>query len=110
MPHLSNLPDKLAGYSVRGALKWSPHSKVLLGEDATLGRRVLIWLRPTTEAPLDVVRRDIGRRTRLRWLTTGRQGDQQWDALWRRRGVRCRSSCTAKGRWSGTRRTCSWKT
>jgi len=81
MPHLSNLPEKMAGYTIRGALKWAPHSKVLLGEDAALGRRVLLWLRPASESPLDVARRDIGRRTRLRWLASGKQGDQQWDAL-----------------------------
>jgi eukaryotic-like serine/threonine-protein kinase len=81
MPHLSNLPEKMAGYAIRGALKWTPHSKVLLGEDAALGRRVLLWLRPASESPIDVARRDIGRRTRLRWLASGKQGDQQWDAL-----------------------------
>jgi uncharacterized RDD family membrane protein YckC len=81
MPHLSNLPDRLAGYAIRGAVKWAPHSKVLLGEDATLGRRVLIWLRPASASPLEVARRDINRRTRLRWLASGRQGDLQWDAL-----------------------------
>jgi hypothetical protein len=71
----------MAGYAIRGALKWTAENKVLLGEDASLGRRVLIWLRPTTETALDVARRDIGRRTRLRWLATGKQGDLQWDAL-----------------------------
>jgi uncharacterized RDD family membrane protein YckC len=81
MPQLSNLPERLAGYQIRGALKWSPANKVLLGEDAGLGRRVLLWLRPSSEPPLDVARRDIGRRTRLRWLASGRQGDLQWDAL-----------------------------
>jgi hypothetical protein len=75
------LPERLAGFAVRGALKWTPAEKVLLGEDASLGRRVFLWLRPQSEPPLDVARRDVGRRTRLRWLAGGRQGDLQWDAI-----------------------------
>ena len=81
MPHGSTLPERIAGFAVRGALKWSERDKVLLGEDASLGRRVFIWLRPTNAAPLEAARRDIGRRTRLRWLASGRQGDWQWDAI-----------------------------
>ncbi|HMF18618.1 MAG TPA: protein kinase [Gemmataceae bacterium] len=81
MPASTALPDRLAGFAVRGALKWSAGEKVLLGEDASLGRRVFIWLRPISEPPLDRTRRDIGRRTRLRWLACGKQGDLQWDAI-----------------------------
>jgi uncharacterized RDD family membrane protein YckC len=75
------LPERIAGYSIRGALKWTPSEKVVLGEDTSVGRRVFIWLRPATEPPLDRTRRDVGRRTRLRWLARGRQGDLQWDAI-----------------------------
>jgi len=81
MPHGSTLPEKIAGFAVRGALKWSERDKVLLGEDASLGRRVFLWMRSPSEPPLDIARRDIGRRTRLRWLASGRQGDWQWDAI-----------------------------
>jgi hypothetical protein len=76
-----SLPDRLAGFAVRGALKWTAGDKVLLGEDASLGRRVFIWLRPNSEPSLERTRRDIGRRTRLRWLASGKQGDLQWDAI-----------------------------
>ena len=81
MPHGGALPESIAGFTIRGALKWSERDKVLLGEDASLGRRVFIWMRPQTDPPLDAARRDIGRRTRLRWLASGRQGDWQWDAI-----------------------------
>ncbi len=81
LPHGSSLPEHIAGFTVRGILKWTPRDKVLLGEDASLGRRVFLWLRAPTETPLDAARRDIGRRTRLRWLASGRQGDWQWDAI-----------------------------
>lgn len=81
MPKNTSLPEHVAGFAIRGALKWTERDKVLLGEDATLGRRVFIWLRAATAPPLDATRRDIGRRTRLRWLASGRQGEWQWDAI-----------------------------
>jgi uncharacterized RDD family membrane protein YckC len=75
------LPERVGGFAVRGALKWGPGEKVLLGEDASLGRRVFLWLRPAGAPPLDPARRDVSRRTRLRWLGRGRQGELQWDAI-----------------------------
>jgi hypothetical protein len=75
------LPQRIGGFAIRGALKWTATDKVLLGEDASLGRRVFIWLRPTNALALDKARRDVGRRTRLRWLGCGTQGDLQWDAI-----------------------------
>jgi hypothetical protein len=60
------LPQRIAGFAIRGALKWTATDKVLLGEDASLGRRVFLWLRPAGEPALGSVRRDVGRRTRLR--------------------------------------------
>jgi len=80
-PQAGGLPERIAGFAIRGALKWSQADKVLLGEDASLGRRVFLWLRPQSAPPLDPARRDVGRPTRLRWLACGRQGDLQWDAL-----------------------------
>jgi hypothetical protein len=77
----AGLPERIAGFAIRGALKWTDQDKVLLGEDPSLGRRVFIWLRPSTAPPLSAARRDVGRRTRLRWLACGKQGDLQWDAL-----------------------------
>jgi hypothetical protein len=75
------LPQRIGGFAIRGALAWTPTDKVLLGEDASLGRRVFQLLRPAGEPALGVARREVGRRTRLRWLGCGRQGDLQWDAL-----------------------------
>ena len=75
------LPERIAGFTIRGALKWTPTDKVLLGEDAALGRRAFLWLRPQSAPPLTAARRNVGRRTRLRWLASGKQGDLQWDAL-----------------------------
>jgi hypothetical protein len=75
------LPERIAGFTIRGALKWTDGEKIVLGEDASVGRKVFIWLRPASAPPLDRARRDVGRRTRLRWLACGKQGDQQWDAI-----------------------------
>lgn len=75
------LPQRIGGFAIRGALKWTPADKILLGEDASLGRRVFLWLRPASAPALDKARREVGRQTRLRWLGCGTQGDLQWDAL-----------------------------
>jgi serine/threonine protein kinase len=75
------LPQRVGGFAVRGALKRTAGETVLLGEDSSFGRRVFLWLRPLTSPSLDRARRDVGRRTRLRWLTSGKQGDLQWDAI-----------------------------
>jgi hypothetical protein len=77
----SKLPECIAGFTIRGALKWTPDEKILLGEDASVGRKVFIWLRPSSAPPLDRPRREVGRRSRLRWLAAGKQGDLQWDAI-----------------------------
>jgi hypothetical protein len=75
------LPERIAGFAVRGALKWTADEKLVLGEDAAFGRRVFLWLRPLSAPPLDRARRDVGRPTRLRWLAGGKQGELQWDAI-----------------------------
>jgi hypothetical protein len=79
--HPAGLPERIGGFVIRGAIQWTAEAKVLLGDDGTLGRRVFIWLRPAAAEPLERARRDVGRRTRLRWLGGGRQGDSQWDAF-----------------------------
>jgi uncharacterized RDD family membrane protein YckC len=75
------VPQRLAGFTVRAVLKWTPSDKVVLGEDAALGRRVFLWLRPQTAPALTPARRAVGRSTRLRWLGCGEHGDLQWDAM-----------------------------
>ncbi len=75
------MPAALGPFVIRGAIRWEPGAKVLLGQDSGLGRSVWIWLRPATDPPLSAVRRDISRPTRLRWLACGRHADWQWDAF-----------------------------
>ncbi len=81
LTHPQDMPTALGPFVVRGAIRWENNSKVLLGQDRGLGRSVWLWLRPATDAPLSVARRDISRPTRLRWLACGRHADWQWDAF-----------------------------
>jgi hypothetical protein len=80
-PGRDGLPAALGPFRVRGALHWDGDAGVLHGEDATLGRNVLLWLRPAGEAPLSAARQDVNRLTRLRWLTAGADGGVRWDAF-----------------------------
>ncbi len=75
------MPEQVGPYAVRGALRWDGANRVLAGEDRALGRSVLIWLRPSGDAPLSQARRDCARPSRLRWLGCGEQSAWQWDAF-----------------------------
>jgi eukaryotic-like serine/threonine-protein kinase len=75
------LPAQVGPFAVQGALCWSPATRVLLAEDKALGRKVWLWLRPLSAPPLSAVRREVGRATRLRWLSTGGHEDFLWDAF-----------------------------
>src|SRR5207237_5075683 len=67
----AELPRQVGPYRIRGALRWNSQDQVLLGDDASLGRTVWIWLRPSTEPPLQEARRVIDRTTRSRWVSCG---------------------------------------
>jgi hypothetical protein len=75
------LPEQVGSFVVRGALRWTGGAGLLLAEDPGLGRRVILWLRSTTEPPLGATRCAINRLTRLRWLASGKHDDRQWDAF-----------------------------
>jgi hypothetical protein len=77
----AGLPERLGRFTVRGALRWTAEEKILFGDDAALGRKVLIWLRPVDAAPLPATRRDISRITRLRWVAEGAHRDWLWNAF-----------------------------
>ncbi len=76
-----NLPGRVGPFAVRGALRWDDGVRLLAGEDPSLGRPVLLWLRPPDEPPLSPARRACARSTRLRWLASGRHDGWQWDAF-----------------------------
>lgn len=66
----ADLPDSVGGFAVRGQIGTTANGGVVwLGEDKSLARRVLLWLRPTdsdSTAPVAVVRP-----TRLRQVGDG---------------------------------------
>jgi len=74
-------PQRIGPFTIRGAMRWEPQAKVLLGDDTALERQVVIYLRPGTQPPLDIARRELTRSARLRWLAGGRREAEQWDAF-----------------------------
>jgi hypothetical protein len=77
----NGLPTRLGPFAVRGAIGVSEPAEFLVGEDAALGREVLIWLRPAGAAPPAAARREVARPARLRWLTGGVERGWRWDAF-----------------------------
>jgi hypothetical protein len=77
----ADLPSVVGPFRVKGALRWTAGEGVLLGEDPGLGRGVLLWLRPTKMPAIDEARRRLSRTSRLRWLSAGKHGEHQYDAL-----------------------------
>jgi hypothetical protein len=75
------LPETVGPYRIKGALHWSTETGVLVGEERSLGREVLLWLRPASMPAIDPERRGLCRISRLRWLAAGTHGEQQYDAF-----------------------------
>jgi uncharacterized RDD family membrane protein YckC len=81
LTHPDGLPERVGAYAIHGALRWDPEVQLLLGEDVVLKRQVVIWLRQPSQVPLDHLRQEVTRPTRLRWLAGGRYDSQPWDAF-----------------------------
>jgi hypothetical protein len=77
----AGLPEQVGSFRVLGALRWTDRQRLLLAEDAQLGRAVWLWLRPGEEPPLATLERDASRATRLRWVSCGADGTWQWDTF-----------------------------
>jgi hypothetical protein len=71
---------RLGPFDVQGVLHTGTE-RVLLGSDPALGRNAWIWLRPAGAPPLPPARRDLARANRPRWLASGEQAGQHWDAF-----------------------------
>jgi hypothetical protein len=77
----AGLPERVGPFTVRGALCWSGGGGLVAADDPGLNRPVWLVLRPADARPLAEARREVTRPTRLRWLTSGYQGEWQWDAF-----------------------------
>jgi hypothetical protein len=75
------LPERIDQFTIKGAMRWTAQESMLLAEDTVLNRKVWLWLRPRSGAPLSETRRRIARPARLRWLDSGQAADRQWDAF-----------------------------
>jgi hypothetical protein len=105
-PERQVLPAQLGPFVVRGLVHSDAFGKVLLAEDASLARKVWIWLRPQGATPLASVRRDLTRSTRPRWLASGSDNGAPWEAFVAPDGATL-MELTESGaplRWSSTRR------
>ncbi len=72
--------DRIGPYLVRGAIRWQPDQKIVLGHDSTLERPVWIVLREGT-APPSPARRSLSRHGRPRWIGGGEHAGGRWDAF-----------------------------
>ena len=73
--------DRVGPYVVRGAIRWEPGQKIVLGQDSTLERPVWIVLRePPAQAP-SLARRSLNRQSRPRWIGGGDHQGGRWDAF-----------------------------
>ena len=79
--HPPDLPARIGPFDVCAAINWADPEKTLLAEDRALERRLWVWLRPASAAPLESNRRDLSRTTRLRWVAGGTDGPYRWDAF-----------------------------
>jgi eukaryotic-like serine/threonine-protein kinase len=76
-----DVPVKVGPFPILGAVCRDPENRVLVGDDAALGRKVWLWLRPPDRPELTATRRDCGRAGRVRWLAGGQESTFRWDAF-----------------------------
>ena len=75
-----DIPARLGRFEIRGQIATQDSSKWLSAHDSTIERAVWIRLNPATFPPPSESREKCVRRTRMRFLESGIQGDWRWDA------------------------------
>ncbi len=75
-----SIPARLGRFEVRGKISTGDSSKWLSAHDSTIERDVWIQLNPAAYPPPGESREKCVRRTRMRFLESGIQGDWRWDA------------------------------
>jgi hypothetical protein len=76
----TEIPEHIGPYRVQGIVAGARDSVTYVAEDATLGRKVWVWVRPVAEPPPAISRRELDRSSRLRWLSCGEFDERRWDA------------------------------
>jgi hypothetical protein len=104
-PGCDRIPEQVGAFMIRGLLWRRGEEMLLSGDDPTLGRRVWVWWRSPTAAPLSPTRRDLTRWGRLRWLSTGAADEGRWDAFVAPEGTSLGDAVAASGPlgWAATR-------
>ncbi|MCS6977222.1 MAG: protein kinase [Gemmatales bacterium] len=102
---LDDFPSTIGGFSIRGGVRLSPTTTLLLGEDSSLDRKVAILVRPEDAPPLEPKRREISRTTRPRWVASGTIPKRRWDAFLAPQGCPLPDLIASEGRlpWSEVR-------
>ena len=75
------IPARLGRFEIRGRIETEDSSKWLSAHDSTIERDVWIQLNPAAYPPPNESREKCVRRTRMRFLESGIQGDWRWDAF-----------------------------
>ncbi len=76
----SAVPSRLGRFEIRGRIATEDDSQWLSAYDSTIERSVWIQLSPATSPPPSQSRENCVRRTRMRFLETGIDGQRRWDA------------------------------
>jgi hypothetical protein len=76
---VEGLPDRAGVFRSQGIVRATDRQRILLAQGLQLDLATWLWLRPVSEPALDSARREIGRVTRMRWVTCGVQDEWQWD-------------------------------
>jgi hypothetical protein len=81
------IPSRIGNYAVDGIHRVFEDRIFLVGTDLILGRQVWLVMRPLEEGKIPAARREISRKTRMRWLGGGDVGmhkssklTHHWDA------------------------------
>lgn len=94
----------LGPFRVRSDPAQSPTGRVLEGYDARLRRRVWVFMQSPGAPAMSMVRRNLARRTRLRWLTGRRETGLAWDAFEAPSGQSLFAGDRKPAPWSDVRR------
>lgn len=75
----SGMPVRIGPFAIKGVLSMHGKNQIYVGQDESLARPVWIWQRPRSDASSST-HSAVDRAGRWRWLGSGVEGDQEWDA------------------------------